>query len=94
MKIFIAEKSLQDNTLWKITSHSFEDWVPVFMKEVLGIIIAAVLLILSTYSFSRALWLLGIRGKENSFRKLWLAVSCFFTSAVAAVGFVALVINL
>jgi len=57
------------------------------ITEILKIIILSVLAALSTYSFSKALWLLGVRGKEKSFKKLWFSVSCFFVSLVAGVGF-------
>ncbi len=62
--------------------------------EVLKIVILSVLFLLSTYCCSKALWLSGIRGKEESFKKLWTIVSCFFVSLIAIVGFVLMSIYL
>ena len=64
------------------------------MQQVLQITALAVAFLLSTYSFSRALWLLGIRGKEKSFKKLWAIVCSFAVSMVAAGCFIALAVSL
>ena len=60
------------------------------MRDILVVIVLMAALTLSTFSLAKGLWLCGVRVKEKKFNKLWLAVSCFFTCAITAVAFVAL----
>jgi len=61
------------------------------MRDVLVIVVLFVALTLSTFALAKGLWLCGVRTKDRSFKQLWLAVSCFFTSVIAVVGFAMLV---
>lgn len=49
------------------------------LKQIFNILIGTAFLTLSGYSFTGGLWLLGIRGKEKRFKKLYYTVSAFQT---------------
>ena len=44
----------------------------------------------STYALSKSLWMLGLKGKVESFGKLWGAISLLVGSIASAIGLIVL----
>ena len=58
--------------------------------EIFKTIIFVFLFTFSTYAISKAFWMLGLKGKVQSFGKLWGAVSLLIGGVGAAIGLVIL----
>ena len=54
--------------------------------EIFKTIIFVFLFTFSTYAVSKALWILGLRGKVESFSKLWGAISLLVGGITSAIG--------
>ncbi|WP_420421826.1 hypothetical protein [Simkania sp.] len=58
--------------------------------EIFKTIVFVFLFTFSTYAISRALWMLGLKGKVQSFGKLWGAVSFLLGGIGSAIGLIIL----
>ncbi|MBF5059846.1 hypothetical protein [Candidatus Neptunochlamydia vexilliferae] len=58
--------------------------------EIFKTIVFVLLFTFSTYAISKALWMLGLKGKAQSFSKLWGAISLLVGGIGSAIGLVIL----
>ena len=58
--------------------------------EIFRTAIFVLLFTISTFSVSKALWMLGLKGKVESFSKLWGAISLLTGGIVSAVALIIL----
>lgn len=59
--------------------------------EIFRTIVFVLLFTFSTYALSKALWVLGLKGKAESFGKLWGAISLLIGGIASGIGLIFLI---
>ena len=58
--------------------------------EIFKTVIFVFLFCITTYALSKSLWILGIKGKVDSFIKFWGAISLLLGGIASAIGLIVL----